>query len=49
MTESILQNKKLLIADDEPDVLAVVEEEILQSHRVPKSIRQVTMRGPLNS
>jgi len=31
MTESILHHKKLLIVDDEPDVLAVVEEEILES------------------
>lgn len=31
MTESILNHKKLLIVDDEPDVLAVVEQEILQS------------------
>ena len=30
MTESILNHKKLLIVDDEPDVLAVVEQEILQ-------------------
>jgi DNA-binding NtrC family response regulator len=31
MTESILNHKKLLIVDDEPDVLAVIEEEILQA------------------
>jgi DNA-binding response OmpR family regulator len=31
MVESILNHKKLLIVDDEPDVLAVVEQEILQS------------------
>jgi DNA-binding NtrC family response regulator len=31
MTESILHHKKLLIVDDEPDVLEVVEEEILES------------------
>jgi DNA-binding NtrC family response regulator len=31
MAESILNHKKLLIVDDEPDVLAVVEQEILQS------------------
>jgi len=31
MTESILHNKKLLIVDDEPDVLAILEEEILLS------------------
>ena len=31
MTESILRHKKLLIVDDEPDVLAVIEEEILHS------------------
>jgi len=30
MTESILNHKKLLIVDDEPDILATVEEEILQ-------------------
>jgi CheY-like chemotaxis protein len=28
MTESILNGKKLLIVDDEPDVLGVLEEEI---------------------
>ena len=28
MTESILNGKKILVIDDEPDVLAVVEEEI---------------------
>ncbi len=28
MAESILNNKKLLVVDDEPDILAVVEEEI---------------------
>jgi len=31
MTESILNHKKLLIVDDEPDVLAVIEGEILGS------------------
>jgi DNA-binding response OmpR family regulator len=31
MAESILNHKKLLIVDDEPDVLTVVEQEILQS------------------
>ncbi len=31
MTESILHHKKLLIVDDEPDVLALLEEEILLS------------------
>jgi DNA-binding NtrC family response regulator len=31
MTESILNHKKMLIVDDEPDVLALIEEEILQS------------------
>jgi DNA-binding NtrC family response regulator len=31
MTESILNHKKLLIVDDESDVLEVIEEEILQS------------------
>jgi len=30
MKESILNHKKLLVVDDEPDVLAVVEQEILQ-------------------
>jgi DNA-binding response OmpR family regulator len=31
MTESILNHKKLLIVDDEPDVLAIVEGEIAES------------------
>lgn len=31
MTESILNHKKLLIVDDEPDILVTLEEEILQS------------------
>ena len=31
MAESILDHKKLLIVDDEPDVLTVVEQEITQS------------------
>jgi DNA-binding response OmpR family regulator len=31
MVESILNHKKLLIVDDEPDILAIVEEEIAQS------------------
>jgi DNA-binding response OmpR family regulator len=31
MIESILNHKKLLIVDDEPDVLAILEEEIIQS------------------
>ncbi len=30
MTESILNHKKLLIVDDEPDVLTLVEQEILE-------------------
>jgi DNA-binding NtrC family response regulator len=30
MTESILNNKKLLIVDDEHDILSIVEEEILE-------------------
>ncbi|MBI5607040.1 MAG: response regulator [Deltaproteobacteria bacterium] len=29
MTESVLKGKKILAVDDEPDVLAVLEEEIL--------------------
>jgi DNA-binding response OmpR family regulator len=31
MIESILNHKQLLIVDDEPDVLAILEEEIIQS------------------
>jgi DNA-binding response OmpR family regulator len=31
MAESILNHKKLLIVDDEPDILATLEEEILDS------------------
>ena len=31
MSESILNHKRLLIVDDEPDVLAIVDEEIFQS------------------
>jgi DNA-binding response OmpR family regulator len=31
MAESILNGKKILVVDDEPDILAVVEEEILGS------------------
>lgn len=31
MAKSMLDHKKLLIVDDEPDVLRVIEEEILQS------------------
>ena len=31
MKESILNNKKLLIVDDEPDILDILEEEILDS------------------
>jgi DNA-binding response OmpR family regulator len=31
LAESVLNNKKLLVVDDEPDVLTVVEEEILQA------------------
>jgi CheY-like chemotaxis protein len=31
MTESILNHKRLLIVDDEPDILTIVEEEILRS------------------
>jgi len=31
MKESVLDNKKLLIVDDEPDILAIIEEEILDS------------------
>ncbi len=31
MKESILNHKKLLIVDDEPDVLAVLEEQILDA------------------
>ena len=31
MTESILNNKKVLVVDDEPDVLTVLEEEILEA------------------
>jgi len=31
MTESILNHKKLLIVDDEPDILSTLEEEIFQS------------------
>ena len=31
MTESILSNKKILAVDDEPDVLSLLEEEILEA------------------
>ena len=31
MAESILNHKKLLIVDDEPDILTILEEEILES------------------
>jgi len=31
MGQSILNHKKLLIVDDEPDILAIIEEEILQA------------------
>ena len=31
MTESILNNKRILAVDDEPDVLAILEEEILEA------------------
>ena len=31
MTESILNNKRVLVVDDEPDVLTVLEEEILEA------------------
>jgi DNA-binding NtrC family response regulator len=31
MAESILNNKTLLIVDDEPDILTILEEEILES------------------
>ncbi len=31
MKESILNHKKILIVDDEPDVLAILEEQILDS------------------
>lgn len=31
MTESVLNGKKILAVDDEPDVLAVLEEEILDA------------------
>ncbi len=30
MAESLLNGKKILVVDDEPDVLEVLEEEILQ-------------------
>ncbi len=32
MTESILNNKRILAVDDEPDVLAVLEEEIMGAY-----------------
>jgi DNA-binding response OmpR family regulator len=31
MAESILNGKKMLIVDDEPDILAIVQEEVLES------------------
>ncbi len=31
MPQSILDNKKMLVVDDEPDVLAMVEQEIVES------------------
>ncbi|MBS1233343.1 MAG: hypothetical protein H6R42_997, partial [Nitrospirae bacterium] len=31
MSESILNGKKILAVDDEPDVLAVLEEEIMDA------------------
>jgi DNA-binding response OmpR family regulator len=36
MVESILNHKKLLIVDDEPDILTIVKEEIVQS--CPKAV-----------
>ena len=36
MAESILDNKKILIVDDEPDVITVVEQEIIERCKDPK-------------
>jgi DNA-binding NtrC family response regulator len=52
MTEAILNNKKLLIVDDEPDILTIVEEEILQSCadcQIDKAIDYETAEGLLTT
>jgi len=52
MTESILKNKKLLIVDDEPDILNIVEEEIFNccpDTRIDKAKDYETAAELLNS
>ena len=52
MAESILNGKKLLIVDDEPDVLAVIEGEILEScpdALIEKTAGYEEAKGLLNS
>ena len=52
MAETILNNKKLLIVDDEPDILATIEEEILQSCancQIDKAIDYETAEGLLTT
>lgn len=44
MAESILNGKKILAVDDEPDVLTVLEEEILRSTRTVQWTLRQTIR-----
>jgi len=48
MTESILNGKRILAVDDEPDVLAVLEEEILVSCPNCKLDKATTYETALN-
>ena len=48
MKESILNHKKLLIVDDEPDILAILKRRYSAHAQTPKSTRQPTMKMPPN-
>ena len=46
MKRSILDGKRILAVDDEPDVLALLEEEIGDPARTAPSKRRERLRGP---
>ncbi len=45
MSESILNGKKILAVDDEPDVLTVLEEEIMDACLIAHLTRQPPMKA----
>ena len=49
MAESILNGKRILAVDDEPDVLAILKRKSLDMPQTAKSEKPPTIRRPLRT